>query len=99
VDVTEYAFAAPPRPGSKAVLGLRPEHIALVAPDAPADGRATVSLGEPMGANLVLWLDMDGHTIAVDTESHTVHRRGDVLGVRADARRVSLFDVDNGQRL
>jgi len=58
-----------------------------------------VSLGEPMGSNVVLWLDMGGQPIAVDTESHTPHRRGDALGVRADARRVSLFDVDNGQRL
>jgi multiple sugar transport system ATP-binding protein len=99
LDVTDYAFAMAPQSGAKAVLGLRPEHIALVAPDQPADGRATVSLGEPMGSNVVLWLDMGGQPIAVDTESHTPHRRGDALGVRADARRVSLFDVDNGQRL
>jgi len=99
LDVTDYAFAMPPQSGAKAVLGLRPEHIALVAPDQPADGRATVSLGEPMGSNVVLWLDMGGQPIAVDTESHTPHRRGDALGVHADARRVSLFDVDNGQRL
>jgi len=99
VDVTDYAFAAPSRVDGKAVLGLRPEHIALVAPDQPADGRATVSLGEPMGSNVVLWLEMNGQQLAVDTESHTPHRRGDALGIRVDARRVSLFDTDNGQRL
>jgi len=99
VDVTDYTFAAPSRVDGKAVLGLRPEHIALVAPDQPADGRAAVSLGEPMGANVVLWLEMNGQQIAVDTESHTPHRRGDALGIRVDPRRVSLFDADNGQRL
>src|SRR5258705_1178902 len=54
LDVTGHAFAAPPQAGRQAVLGLRPEHIALVAADESADGRATLSLAEPMGANVVL---------------------------------------------
>jgi multiple sugar transport system ATP-binding protein len=99
VDLSGYAFASPPGAGRKVVLGLRPEHIALVATEQPADGRATVSLSEPMGSNVVLWLDMNGQSIAVDAESHTPHRRGDALGVRPDARRVSLFDAESGQRL
>jgi len=99
LDVTEHAFAAPPKAGRRAVLGLRPEHIALGAADQPADGRATVSLVERMGAHVVLWLDLGGEPIAVHTESHTPHRRGDALGVVADARRVSLFDPSTGQRL
>jgi len=98
LDVTGYAFAAPPRVGSKAVLGLRPEHIALVGTDQPADGRGTVSLSEPMGSHVVLWLDMNGQSIAIDADSHTPHTRGDALGMRADARRISLFD-EGGQRL
>jgi multiple sugar transport system ATP-binding protein len=98
LDVTDYGFAVPRREG-RAVLGLRPEHIALVAADQPADGRATVSLSEPMGANVVLWLDMNGQAIAVDTESHTSHRRGDALGLRVDTRHLSLFDADTGARL
>ena len=105
LDVTGHAFSAPPQPGGsglagqKAVLGLRPEHIALVAPDLPADGRATVSLAEPMGANVVLWLDLGGAQISVNTESHTPHLPGDALGVRADLRRLSLFDAGSGARL
>jgi multiple sugar transport system ATP-binding protein len=99
VDVTGHAFKAPPQAGAKAVLGLRPEHIALLAPEQPADGRATVSLVEPMGANVVLWLDLGGQPIAVNTESHTPHRQGDVLGLRADLRRLSLFDGGSGERL
>jgi multiple sugar transport system ATP-binding protein len=99
VNVTKYAFAIPPQAGGKAVLGLRPEHIALVAADQPADARATVSLSEPMGANVVLWLDMNGQAISVDTESHTPYQRGDVLGIQVDTRRVSLFDADSGLRL
>jgi multiple sugar transport system ATP-binding protein len=99
LDVTEHAFSAPPKSGSKVTLGLRPEHIALAAPDLPADGRATVSLVEPMGANVVLWLDLGKDQISVNTESHTPHQPGDALGLRADLRRLSLFDPDSGERL
>jgi len=99
LDVTEHEFAASPSAGGRAVLGLRPEHIALVAPDQPAYGRAIVTLAEPMGANVVLWLELGGEAIAVDSESHTPHRRGDTLGVRADVRRISMFDAASGQRL
>jgi multiple sugar transport system ATP-binding protein len=102
LDVTDHAFSAPPSAGAPAVLGLRPEHIALLAseqPGQPAHGRASVSLAEPMGANVVLWLDLGGTPVAVNTESHTPHRRGDALGLRADVRRISLFDPASGRRL
>jgi multiple sugar transport system ATP-binding protein len=99
VDVSDYAFAAAPESGRAAVLGLRPEHVELAGDALPSDGRATVSLVEPMGAHVVLWLDLDGASIAVDTESHTPHNRGDVLGLRPDPRRVSLFDPTSGERM
>jgi multiple sugar transport system ATP-binding protein len=99
VDMTEYAFTTASKAAGKVVFGVRPEHIALVAPDQGTNGRATVSLSEPMGANVVLWLEMNGQSIAVDAESHTPHGRGDALGIRIDARRVSLFDAESGQRL
>ena len=99
LDLTGYAFAAPPQAGRKAVLGLRPEHIALVGTDAAANGRATVSLVEPQGAHMVLWLSLGGESIAVLTESHAPHQRGDTLGVVVDVPRVSLFDASSGERI
>jgi multiple sugar transport system ATP-binding protein len=98
VDVSRYPFASPPVSGQKAVLGIRPEHIQLTAPDASA-GQATVTLAEPMGASVVLWLDLGGNAVSVVAESHTPHQRGHRLGLRCDAQRVSLFDADSGQRL
>jgi len=99
LDVTAYGFATAPSAGRKAVVGLRPEHIAPLGADAAADGRGTVTLAEPMGANVVLWIDLGGTSIAVNTESHTPHQRGDTLGLRADTRRLSLFDAETGARL
>jgi multiple sugar transport system ATP-binding protein len=99
VDVTTYPFAKPAQAGTKAVLGLRPEHIDLVDPAQAADGRATVSLVEPMGAHVVLWMNLGTDSISVDTESHSPHERDDVLGLRADVKRISIFDAASGLRL
>ena len=98
VDVSAYPFATLPVPNQPAVLGIRPEHIQLTAPDASA-GQATVTLAEPMGASVVLWLDLGGNPVSVVAESHTPHQRGHSLGLRCDAQRVSLFDTESGQRL
>jgi multiple sugar transport system ATP-binding protein len=99
VDVSDYPFAEIPQPHQKTVLGVRPEHITLVASDQPALGQASVTLAEPMGASVVLWLDLGGTAMSAITESHTPHQRGHHLGVRLDPRRVSLFGSDSGQRL
>ncbi len=99
VDVSAYPFAKTPQNGEKAVLGVRPEHIDLVAGDQPALGQATVTLAEPMGASVVLWLDLGGTAMSAITESHTPHQRGHHLGVRLDPQRVSLFGLESGQRL
>jgi multiple sugar transport system ATP-binding protein len=98
VDVSNYPFATLPVPGQKAVLGMRPEHIQLTSPEASA-GQATVTLAEPMGASVVLWLDLGGNAVSAVAESHTPHQRGHSLGLRCDPQRVSLFDADSGLRL
>ncbi|MEO5794398.1 MAG: ABC transporter ATP-binding protein [Rhodoferax sp.] len=98
VNIAAYPFAEPPHMGQKAVLGIRPEHIDLVPLEQPALGHATVTLAEPMGAMVVLWLDLGGTAMSVIAESHTPHQRGHTLGVQCDTRRISLFG-ENGQRL
>jgi multiple sugar transport system ATP-binding protein len=98
VDVSSYPFANRPVPGQPAVLGIRPEHIQLTATDT-STGQATVTLAEPMGASVVLWLDLGGNAVSVVAESHTPHQRGHSLGLRCDAQRVSLFDTESGNRL
>jgi multiple sugar transport system ATP-binding protein len=98
VDVSAYPFATPPRTGQKAVLGIRPEHIDLVPLAQPALGQATVTLAEPMGAMVVLWLDAGGTAMSAIAESHTPHQRGHTLGVQCNTRRLSLFD-EEGKRL
>ncbi len=98
-DVSGYAFAQAPQPGQPVVLGIRPEHIALEAPEGEAHGRGTVSLVEPMGAHWVTWLDQQGRPLAVQSVSNTEALLDRPVAFRIDATRVSLFDAESQRRL
>jgi multiple sugar transport system ATP-binding protein len=41
-DVSDDAFAVPPNDSQSVVLGVRPEHLRMVPPDAPHNSRATL---------------------------------------------------------
>ncbi|RYF53374.1 MAG: ABC transporter ATP-binding protein [Comamonadaceae bacterium] len=99
VDVSRYPFARRPASGDSAVLGIRPEHVVLEQPGAHSQGQATVSLAEPMGGSVVLWLGMGGTALSAVAQSYTPHQRGHTLGLRIDPQRVSLFGQESGQRL
>jgi multiple sugar transport system ATP-binding protein len=99
-DVGDYAFAQAPAGDRDAVLGIRPEHLRLVAPDAPqANARATVGLIEPMGANKIAWLDAQGTQLAMQADPLAVLAEGLAVGLALEARHVSLFDASSEQRL
>jgi multiple sugar transport system ATP-binding protein len=99
-DVGGYAFAQAPAGDRDAVLGIRPEHLRLVAPDAPqANARATVGLIEPMGANKIAWLDAQGTQLAMQADPLAVLAEGLAVGLALEARHVSLFDASSEQRL
>jgi len=85
--------AAGPR---KAVLGVRPEHIALMD-DGPLLGK--VSLAEPMGSHQVVWLDCGGHQLSCIVQEARSFAVGDQVAFAIDARRACLFDPDSGKAL
>ncbi|MTW09443.1 sn-glycerol-3-phosphate ABC transporter ATP-binding protein UgpC [Pseudoduganella eburnea] len=80
---------------AKAVLGVRPEHIAI-APGGPLQGRVT--LVEPMGAHRVVWLDCGGRQLSCIVQGSRALAPDDAVSFAIDAQRVSLFDPDSGQR-
>jgi multiple sugar transport system ATP-binding protein len=96
LDLHGYAFAAPPADGRPVVLGVRPEHIAL---DAAAAIEARVRLVEPMGPNQILWLDVDGTTLAVNAASAPPIAADAQVRVAIDLARASLFDAHTELRL
>jgi len=79
-----------------AVLGVRPEHVAIRA-DGPL--RGTVALVEPMGNHQVVWLRCGADTLGALVHDARVFAPGDEVGFAIDAARVSLFDPRGGARL
>jgi multiple sugar transport system ATP-binding protein len=79
-----------------AVLGVRPEHVAIRAGGAL---EGTVSLVEPMGNHQVVWLRCGAHTLASLVHDEGVFAPGQALRFDIDANRVSLFDPASGNRL
>ncbi len=81
-------------PGSKARLGLRPEHIRLVAPES-APIRATVRSIEALGRETLLQVAPQGREadlLAVLTETDSL-REGDSVGLAPDFDRALLFSI------
>jgi multiple sugar transport system ATP-binding protein len=79
-----------------AVLGIRPEHIAI-APGAALAG--TVTLVEPMGNHQVVWIDAGGQPLSAIDHEQRAFAPGETVRFTIDAARASLFDPDTGQRL
>ena len=93
-DVSPAGDAA----GVAAILGVRPEHLALH----PAGGvhpEAEVTLVEAMGAHEVVWLDTQGQRLAAIAPATGQHQIGDRLGVQMDLDRASVFDPVSQERI
>jgi multiple sugar transport system ATP-binding protein len=79
-----------------AVLGVRPEHIAIREGGAL---RGEVALVEPMGSHQVVWIACGQHRVsALDHDARTF-APGQQVAFDIDAARVSLFDPEDGVRL
>jgi multiple sugar transport system ATP-binding protein len=98
VPLHSYAFATPPVAGRRVVLGIRPEHLSLEIGDG-LGGDAQVTLVEPMGSHLVVWLSLQGQPVSVTVPMSVDAVVGQRVGLVIDAARASLFDPDSQQRL
>jgi multiple sugar transport system ATP-binding protein len=85
-------------PGVAAILGVRPEHLAL-HPAGSGRPAAEVTLVEAMGAHEVVWLDMQGQRLAAIAPATGEHRIGDLVGVQMDLDRASVFDPVSQERI
>jgi multiple sugar transport system ATP-binding protein len=86
-----------PRPVTQpAVLGVRPEHVAI-----RADGDMTgeVTLVEPMGNHQVVWMRCGKAALASLVHDGRHFAPGDRVAFAIDATRVSLFDPATGNRI
>lgn len=79
-----------------ALLGVRPEHIALVD-ESPWRGKVTVV--EPTGADTFVVVKTDAGDVTVRTSPQTQARPGDAVGLEIQTARVNWFDAGSGVRL
>ena len=98
-DVSHYAFARAPIDKQPAVLGIRPEHLHIVASDAPSNVSAKLGLIELMGAYKIAWLDAQGTSLALQVEPATPLVTGTLTQLAMDPAHVSLFDATSEERL
>lgn len=101
IPVSTYEFLAPVTGTTKAVLGVRPEHIVLgeEAAKMPFKADVEIEIVEPMGSDTLAWTTIAGRpvTFRVDSDVHLVP--GQKLVVGFDPTRGSFFSAETTNRL
>jgi multiple sugar transport system ATP-binding protein len=101
-DGTQFSLAvsrlAALRRTSPLLLGVRPEHLTLLAPGQPGL-RATVSVVEPLGSDTLVYFDREGtrHVARVSPDSQLAP--GDVVSFGLAMDKAHLFDAQEGSAL
>jgi len=89
--------------GGAIQLGIRPEELALQERDAagPAALRGTVAAVEPLGAETLVAVDLDGDAGEVVARLHrdTAARLGDHVALSAPESALYLFDAASGKAI
>ena len=101
LPLSGYQPEGPLEPGQTVILGVRPEHIRLNSEggdNGPAL-EATVELEEPMGADSLVWVRIDGQPLSVRTEAGRGFRAGDKVTVSFNLALASVFDAERENRI
>ncbi|ODT72949.1 MAG: ABC transporter ATP-binding protein [Pelagibacterium sp. SCN 63-23] len=101
IAVNSYEFAVAPAGATKAVLGVRPEHIFVgeAAESMPFKTEAEVEIVEPMGSETLAWTTIAGLSVTFRCSSDIPLKAGDKVTVGFDIARGSLFDAQSESRL
>jgi multiple sugar transport system ATP-binding protein len=94
VALEGYAFEAAPQDGASIDLGIRPEHIEM-----EGGLTATVEMIEPMGSDMLAWLRLGGHAIAMRLPAEVSMTSGQSIPLRLPPGKLNLFHAGSGHRL
>ena len=89
----------PRRPGRRVMLGVRPEHLTVVADGNGGLLSARLLYAEDLGASRLLHCAVGDDELIVHTQDETGDRPGDTLRLAADPANLHLFDAESGRRL
>lgn len=99
VRLGDHAVAVPvQREGAQGALalGVRPEHVHL---DDAAPYRARVIAAEYLGTTQIITLQTPNGEVKARATSELVVRTGETVGLRFDARSLTLFEATSGRAL
>ncbi|GHA10294.1 ABC transporter ATP-binding protein [Devosia pacifica] len=102
IPVGGYEFETKPKSGStKAVLGIRPEHILVgeAAASMPYQEDVVIEIVEPMGSDTLAYTTVGGVSVSARADSELDLKAGQKLRVGFDPGRGSIFDVETTNRL
>ena len=101
IPMAGYDFAAGSRHDGKAIIGLRPEHIATgdALASAAVTAKVKVELVEPMGSDTLIYATLAGETIHVRMDGQVQVGIGDEVEIGFQPDRASLFDPASELRL
>ncbi len=94
-----------PWEGKPVIFGIRPEHVddaALRNGQLPPDSvilRAKVEVHEPLGSDVILYLDAGGHSLVARVDAHTRAKMGDEVVVALDLRKMHLFNAQTHEAI
>ncbi|MEC7141574.1 MAG: sn-glycerol-3-phosphate ABC transporter ATP-binding protein UgpC [Pseudomonadota bacterium] len=99
IPLTGYDFTQKVGKGSMdgVTMGVRPEHVLFgeLAKKAPFKADVTVEVVEPMGADTLVWSELDGTPFRFRVEGQLQLSSGDVVSIGFDPARGSLFDAED----
>jgi multiple sugar transport system ATP-binding protein len=101
IPVGIYDFVAPASGATKAVLGVRPEHILLgdASANMPFKTQAVIEIVEPMGSETLAWTKVAGIPVTFRCSSDIPLAVGDRVTLGFDIARGSLFNAQTENRL
>ena len=99
--MNDYEFANGSSHAGKAIIGLRPEHIATGDNLASAVSRteAKVVLVEPMGSDTIIYATVGQHSIHIRMDGQAAVSPGDTVEIGFQPGRANLFDPVSENRL
>jgi len=98
IELAGYDGRSAGTAGQPAILGVRPEHIAI-SPAGNGGTAATVDIDEPMGSDSLVWLRVGDQQVSLRTDTEHGLRPGQPVSLSFDVSKASLFDTGTEQRL
>jgi multiple sugar transport system ATP-binding protein len=100
-DMSNYSYKKPIHQDSKALLGVRPEHVFIGddAKAAPFSKEVVINTVEPMGSNTLCYASLNGQDFKFLVNADLNTNVDDKLFIGFDPAKASCFDVDTRERL